>query len=94
MASDSRDWMIAAHCRGKNPRNWESDNRGGGQEGRAQKACAPCEMHRQCAVYHTRDLKNCPPLGVIICGIPIKETKDEDWGRQIDQLLHIARGES
>ncbi|QBP33318.1 hypothetical protein SEA_BRUTONGASTER_103 [Gordonia phage BrutonGaster] len=92
MANDSRDWMIHAYCRGKDPKHWESDNRGGGQETKARRACAPCKMHQQCAAYHIRDLKNCPPLGVVVAGVPIKESRDDDWHQQIEQLRQIARG--
>lgn len=95
MSPVGRDWMTESYCRGKwHTGDYESDNRGGRQEESARLACAPCKPHvrQMCARYHIQDLDTRPPLGVVVCGIPVKEHKDSAWIKQVDQLFDIANG--
>ncbi|WKW86111.1 WhiB family transcription factor [Gordonia Phage JonJames] len=95
MATHDRDWCINAWCRGKDPSRWDSDNRGGRQADDAKKACAPCPLavRQQCAHYHTKDLKNRPPVGVVVCGIPVVgNSTSQEWRIQVGMLMQIAKG--
>lgn len=93
MPLGDREWMLGAYCRGKYyTGEYDSDNRYNRQISQAQASCAPCKVRQECAAYHIRDIDNSPPMGVVVCGIPIKDSKDKDWVRQINKLVDIANG--
>lgn len=93
MPLGDREWMLGAWCRGKwRTGEYDSDNRGGRQEEQAKLSCAPCTVRQECASYHVRDIDSSPPMGVVVCGIPIKDSRDRDWVRQVNRLVYIANG--
>ncbi|WP_433662526.1 WhiB family transcriptional regulator [Nocardia sp. CA-128927] len=95
MAGEDREWMTDAKCRGtSNYRLYESDNRGGGQAERLERACGGCTVKPECASYALQFANQDECIGgTVWAGIPVPESPSTIfYHRALDRLRVIAEG--